>query len=73
MSNKHDISKERAGAFIKQLAEAELGDEIIYHIGKYAAGPHKHDAYNKAIGGLCVVYQRRLGRGVFAYTAKKVK
>lgn len=65
-----DITKERKGVFGNALAEAPQGDEIVYHIGEHAGGPHKRDALAAAEAGQCLIYQRRVG-DLFAYIAKK--
>lgn len=68
-----DITKERQGMFLLVLANAEPGDEIVYHVGKHAAGSHKHDALTAALEGHCILYQRRdvPTFGTFTYIAKK--
>lgn len=66
-----DIQHERAGAFDKAMQSASPGEEIVYHRGKFAAGPHKHSALSAAEAGLCLIYQRRLEKGEFLYVARK--
>lgn len=66
-----DITKDRAGAFMKALTNAEPGDEVIYHIGEYAAGSHKRDALEAQEAGGCFLYQRRWEDRNFAYIARK--
>lgn len=65
-----DITNERTGMFGHALADAEPGDEIVYHIGEYAGGCHKRDAAEAAEAGECLLYQRRAGK-LFAYIARK--
>lgn len=65
-----DITNERSGMFMQALLKAEPGDEIVYHIGQYAAGAHKADALAAADGGQCFLYQRKVD-GRFTYIAKK--
>lgn len=65
-----DITNQRKGMFGHALADAEPGDEIVYHIGEYAGGCHKHDAAAAAEAKLCILYQRRAGK-LFAYIARK--
>lgn len=67
-----DITKERAGMFLMALANAEPGDEVIYHVGEHAAGAHKRDALSAQEAGHCLLYQRRVGP-LFAYIARKPK
>lgn len=71
MSDRHDISRCPEGLFHVVLADAKVGDEIIYHIGPHAAGPHKRDAYETYSDGHCTLYQRRVRAGLFEYVAKK--
>lgn len=68
-----DISKEGRGAFAAALANSKIGDEIIYHIGEYCSGEHKHKAMGACEAGLCVLYQRKDGPRRFIYVAKKVE
>ena len=69
----HDITNESRGVFGHKLNEIPIGDTLIYHIGEYAKGPHKADALNAYEAGLCILFQRKLGDGQFAYTALKTK
>jgi hypothetical protein len=68
-----DITAEGKGTFQMVLANAEAGDEILYHVGKNAAGAHKHDAFVAHQRGECLLYQRRLGESRFAYIARKTQ
>jgi len=68
-----NITKQPRGMFYVALDDADPGDEIIYHIGEYAAGCHKNDALTSAMEGRCFIYQRRLGHFTFEYCAKKSK
>lgn len=65
------ISRQGKGKFPASLEEAAVGDEIIYHVGKYASGPHKDDALQAALNGRCFIFQRRLGQELFSYVAVK--
>jgi len=66
-----DISKLSSGMFLTTLDKVEPGSELVYHVGKYAAGPHKKDALTAQQLGHCLLYQRRLDVGIFAYIARK--
>lgn len=66
-----DITKHPRGMFHVALDDADVGDEIVYHIGEYAAGWHKRDALDAALGDKCFIYQRKLGKHVFEYCVKK--
>lgn len=68
-----DLTQTRPGAFMTALANAEGGDELLYHIGEWCAGPHKHIALDCAEAGKCILYQRRHDKKRFAYIAKKPK
>lgn len=68
-----DITKDRQGMFLLVLANAEPGDEIVYHVGERAAGAHKRDALEAQEAGHCLLYQRRMGERCFAYIARKPK
>ncbi len=68
-----DISGDRRADFTQVLADATGGTELIYHIGEFAAGPHKSAAMTAATGARCFIYQRRVSGGIFAYIAKKPK
>lgn len=65
------IARQGKGAFPVSLEGAAVGDEIIYHVGKYASGPHKDDALQAALNGKCFIFQRRLGQELFSYVAVK--
>ena len=65
------IARQGKGAFPVSLEEAAVGDEIVYHVGKYASGPHKDDALQAALNGKCFIFQRRLGQELFSYVAVK--
>lgn len=66
-----DVSKRPQGLLVVTLDEVESKDEVIYHIGHYAAGPHKKDAYELYKQGKCVLYQRKQENGFFQYIAQK--
>lgn len=66
-----DITAERGNAFAQALVSAAPGDEIIYHVGRFCAGPHKVHAMAHSEAGLCILYQRRAEKGQFAYIARK--
>lgn len=66
-----DITEKRTGHLQIALQEAKPGDEIIYHIGRFAAGSHKADALKLAGLKQCFIYQRKLEHGQFEYIAKK--
>ena len=59
--------------FGRKLNETAVGDTLIYCVGPYAKGPHKADALKAYEAGLCLLYQRKIGDGQFAYTAYKLK
>jgi hypothetical protein len=67
-----DITKKGRGAFASALSGAEVGDEIVYHIGEFAGGEHKRIAMTSCEAGLCVLCQRRDGDRRFIYIAKKI-
>jgi hypothetical protein len=68
-----DITTERSGSFLMALADAEPGDEIVYHVGDRIGGNHKREAFAAGESNLCLLYQRRLDDGTFAYIARKPK
>ncbi len=60
-----DITNERAQRmFMQALMKAEPGDEIVYHIGQYAAGVHKADALAAADGGQCFLTSAKSMEGL---------
>ena len=73
MSTRHDVTKRPDGFFQVVLEEAEPDDEIIYHVGEFASGPHKKAAYNAHLAKQCILYQRKREDGLFEYTARKKK
>ena len=68
-----DVSNEDKGAFSAALVNAEVGDEIVYHIGEFCGGTHRHLAMVSSEAGLCVLYQRKEAPRRFIYIAKKIK
>jgi hypothetical protein len=56
---------------IRRIGSIKRGDEVIYHIGAYASGCHKADALELYNAGKCILFQRKLGPGKFAYVARK--
>ena len=67
----YNIVKDRRGVLHTMLDSMKRGDEVVYHIGEYAAGKHKADALELYNQGKCILYQRRMGPGKFAYIARK--
>ena len=67
----YNIVKDQRGVLHTMLDSMKRGDEVVYHIGEYAAGKHKADALELYNQGKCILYQRRLGPGKFAYIARK--
>jgi hypothetical protein len=68
-----DISKEGKGAFAATLASAEPGDEITYHVGEFAGGPHREPAYTAYERGQVILVQRRLEPRRFAFLAIRTR
>jgi hypothetical protein len=66
-----NISGNRRANFAAILADVEVGTEVTYHVGEFAAGPHKSAAMEAEAKGACFVYQRKQSDGLFAYIAKK--
>ena len=67
----HNITRDRRGALHNIFDTIPRGDQVIYHIGEYAAGYHKADAMELYLSGKCILFQRKLGPGKFAYVARK--
>ena len=73
-----DVSKAKPGALVLALAKAKIGEEVIYHFGEYASGPHKADALMLAEKGACEIFQRAKSsphwkNRKFYYVARKIK
>lgn len=71
MSDPTNISGHARGAFPLALHNAEKGDRIVYWIGQYCGGPHRLDASAASDAGLCLLFCKRVGEGLFAYCAVK--
>ena len=71
MSDPIDISGHARGAFPLALHNAEKGDRIVYWIGQHCGGPHRLDAAAASDAGLCLLFCKRVGEGLFAYCAVK--
>ena len=67
----YNIVKDQRGALHTMLDSMKRGEEVVYHIGEYAAGKHKADALELYKAGKCILFQRKLGPGKFAYVARK--
>ena len=59
--------------FEEALKATKYGDTIIYHVGGYAGGKHKHDALAASAGGLVALVQKKLGKSHFQYRAQRSK
>lgn len=66
-----DISRDSRAVFANVLAECAPGDEVIYHVGANAIGPHKRAALSASDAGLCDLYQRKLAKYCYQYVARK--
>tara|TARA_R110002124_G_scaffold103509_1_gene252615 strand:+ start:1424 stop:1666 length:243 start_codon:yes stop_codon:yes gene_type:complete len=61
-------------AFDDALKSTRFGDSIIYHVGPYAGGKHKHDALAASEGGMVALVQKKIhGRkkSQFQYIAQR--
>jgi hypothetical protein len=58
-------------AFERALAEAQKGDRIVYHVGQYCGGIHRHAAARAETDKLVFLFCRREGVEQFAYLAVK--
>lgn len=67
----YNIVKDQRGVLHTMLDSMKRGDEVVYHIGEYAAGKHKADALELYNQGKCILYQRKLEPFKFAYIARK--
>ena len=67
----YNIVKDQRGVLHIMLDSMKRGDEVVYHIGEYAGGKHKADAMELYNQGKCILFQRKLGPGKFAYVARK--
>lgn len=71
MNEPVNIRREPRGAFFTALQRAERGDRIIYHVGEHCGGPHQYDASGASDAGRCLLFCKRVGKGLFAYLAVK--
>ena len=71
MNDPIDISGQHRGMFPLALHDAERGDRIIYHVGQHCGGPHRLDAAAACEAGLCLLFCKKQGEGLFAYLAVK--
>ena len=54
-------------ALYTALAEAQKGDRIVYHIGQFCGGLHRHAAARAETDKLVFLFCKREGVGQFAY------
>jgi len=72
MSSTIYITKEtKPNAFERALAEAQKGDRIVYHVGQYCGGMHRHAAAKAETNKLVFLFCKRDGVEQFAYLAVK--
>ena len=71
MNDATDISGSPRGIFPLTLHNAEKGDRILYWIGQHCGGPHRLDAAAACEAGMCLLFCKRVGKGLFAYLAVK--
>ena len=69
----HDLTKAKPGSFLTALANAEVGDDLLYHVGEFAGGPHKRAAMLSFEGGKSFIFRRKLGPGLFAHYVRKTR
>jgi hypothetical protein len=67
----YNIVKDQRRTLRTVLDSIKRGDEVVYHIGEYCSSKHKADALELYNQGKCILYQRKLGAGKFAYIARK--
>jgi hypothetical protein len=58
-------------AFERALGEAEKGDRVVYHIGQFCGGLHRHAAARAETEKRCFLFCKRSGPGFFDYIAVK--
>jgi hypothetical protein len=74
MADVIDITNTRKpDAFDNALAVSRRGDKIIYYRGEAAVGAHKKPALKASDAGRVSLVQKRLGPGMFEYTAQVLK
>jgi hypothetical protein len=71
MKDPTDIIGLHRGMFPLALHEAKKGDRILYWIGQHCGGPHRLDAAAASDAGMCLLFCKRVGKGLFAYLAVK--
>ena len=70
----YDISNRLAkDDFEDALQNTRYGDVIIYHVGEFAAGKHKHNALAAWHKGFVELVQKKLGRSKFQYRAQRTQ
>jgi hypothetical protein len=65
-------AKDKTG-FSYLLRTTAVGEEIVYHEGPHCDGEYANDAWKAYEDGRVVLYQRRMGDGIYKYCAKRVK
>jgi hypothetical protein len=68
-----DVTKEPAGALRAAIKAAAPGDEITYHVGEFAGGLHRTEAYAAYERGEVLLVQRRLEPHKFAFLAIRTR
>tara|TARA_R110000823_G_scaffold216748_4_gene346257 strand:+ start:468 stop:686 length:219 start_codon:yes stop_codon:yes gene_type:complete len=68
-----DVAKSPRGSFDAAVATAAAGDEIIYHVGEFAGGAHRREAYAAYEAGKVVLVQKRVAPKLFRFVAVRTK
>jgi hypothetical protein len=61
----------RPDALYTALAEVQKGDRIVYHIGQFCGGLHRHAAARAETEKLALLFCKRAYGSTFAYLAVK--
>ena len=68
-----NVAKSPRGSFDAAVATADAGEEIVYHVGEFAGGAHRREAYAAYEAGKVVLVQRRVAPKLFRFIAVRTK
>lgn len=61
----------KSDALFIALEGCQKGDRVIYHVGPHCGGVHRFSALSASDRGICLLFCKRVGEGMFAYLAVK--
>jgi hypothetical protein len=61
----------KSDAVFRALEGCQRGDLVVYHVGPHCGGVHRFSALSASQRGMCLLFCKKVGDGVFEYMAMK--